>query len=368
MYGYRREVAAHREWLKTLFLPSLLGGALGAVLLLRTPARSFQRLAPFLILFATVLFMLQGAVARWARSGEGHPAREQAPGRWVAAWLYQFGVGVYGGYFGAGIGILMLAVLGFLGLSDIHAANGIKNFFGMCINGLAAGYFIIRGAVDWPAALVMIGGAIIGGYGGAGFARRIGRDKARAAVIVIGFLVAAILLFQSPRRSARSTGSAPDGAIPFRRSAPAARGSSPLGDSSRRERNRMRELNAAPSFSTPSRISERGGAVLATLRARRRDMEALAYFTSGPVVMQGRGLGPLAASLSSNPAPFGRSPFPPPAAFQLLQEDLESGQSALPLAPASDFSHIDSRARGDAHGDFEPFPVVPEIEARSPRA
>lgn len=197
MYGYRREVAEHREWLKTLFLPSLLGGALGAVLLLRTPARSFQRLAPFLILFATVLFMLQGAVARWARSGERHPTRKQAPGRWAAAWLYQFGVGVYGGYFGAGIGILMLAVLGFLGLSDIHAANGIKNFFGMCINGLAAGYFIIRGAVDWPAALVMIGGAIIGGYGGAGFARRIGRDKARAAVIVIGLLVAAILLFQS---------------------------------------------------------------------------------------------------------------------------------------------------------------------------
>ncbi len=194
MYGYRREVAQNREWLRTLFLPSLLGGAIGAILLLRTPARSFQRLAPFLILFATVLFMLQGAVARWARSEgkRGHPAR----GRWTVAWLYQFGVGIYGGYFGAGIGILMLAVLGFMGLSDIHAANGIKNFFGMCINGVAASYFIVRGAVDWPAALVMIAGAIAGGYAGARFARKIGRDRARAAVIVIGFLVAAILLFQ----------------------------------------------------------------------------------------------------------------------------------------------------------------------------
>jgi uncharacterized membrane protein YfcA len=195
LFGYRREVAENRGWLKTLFLPSLLGGSLGAFLLLRTPAKIFAGLAPFLILFATFLFMLQGAVARWARS-TGREHSGLTPGRLAAAVLYQFGVGVYGGYFGAGIGILMLAVLGFLGLSDIHAANGIKNFFGMCINGVAAGYFIFRGAVDWPAALIMIAGAIAGGYAGAGFARQIGKEKARAAVIIIGFLVAALLLFQ----------------------------------------------------------------------------------------------------------------------------------------------------------------------------
>jgi uncharacterized membrane protein YfcA len=198
LYGYRREVSANREWLKTLFLPSLLGGSLGAVLLLQTPARSFQKLAPFLILFATILFMLQGAVARWART-EGKDVGPPRTTRWTAAWLYQFAVGVYGGYFGAGIGILMLAVLGFLGLSDIHAANGVKNFFGMCINGVAAAYFVIRGAVNWPAALIMIAGAIAGGYAGAGFARKIGKEKARAAVVVIGFLVAAILLFEQSR-------------------------------------------------------------------------------------------------------------------------------------------------------------------------
>jgi hypothetical protein len=197
MYGYRQEVVAHRDWLRTLFLPSLLGGALGAVLLLQTPTKTFERLAPFLILFATVLFMLQGAVARWTRGG--HPDG-RSPTRLTAAWLYQFGVGIYGGYFGAGIGILMLAVLGFLGLSDIHAANGIKNFFGMCINGLAAAYFIIRGAVDWPVAGIMIAGAIAGGYAGARFARFIGRDKARAAVVAIGLLVAAILLIEQSRR------------------------------------------------------------------------------------------------------------------------------------------------------------------------
>ena len=197
LYGYRREVAEHRQWLKPLFLPSLLGGALGAVLLLRTPAKAFASLAPFLILFATFLFMAQGAVARWAKSTGREHSGERSPARLVTAVFYQFGVGVYGGYFGAGIGILMLAVLGFLGLSDIHAANGIKNFFGMCINGVAAGYFIMRGAVNWPAALIMVAGAIAGGYAGAGFARRIGREKARAAVVVIGILVAALLLFQN---------------------------------------------------------------------------------------------------------------------------------------------------------------------------
>ena len=163
----------------------------------KLPTKTFERLAPFLILFATLLFMLQGAVARWTRAGHG---ASRSPTRLSAAWLYQFGVGIYGGYFGAGIGILMLAVLGFLGLSDIHAANGIKNFFGMCINGLAAAYFIVRGAVDWPVAAIMIAGAILGGYAGARFARLIGRDKARAAVVVIGLLVAAILFVEQSRR------------------------------------------------------------------------------------------------------------------------------------------------------------------------
>ena len=193
MYGYRREVATHREWLSVLFLPSLLGGALGAVLLLKTPAKAFEHLVPFLILFATVLFMIQGAVSRWTGSGQVAPRTRP---RLAGAIVFQFGVAVYGGYFGAGIGILMLAVLGFLGLSDIHAANGLKNFFALCINGLAAAYFIARGAVDWPAAVVMILGAVAGGYAGARFARSIGKEKARAAVVVIGLAVAAVLLLR----------------------------------------------------------------------------------------------------------------------------------------------------------------------------
>jgi len=145
MAGYRREVQTHRRWLTSLLLPSLAGGAIGSILLLRTSERAFERLAPFLILFATLLFLSQGAVARW--SGSPH-SESLSRGRFAAASLLQFGVAIYGGYFGAGIGILMLATLGFLGLSDIHAMNGLKNFFGMCINFVAAGYFIFRGAVD----------------------------------------------------------------------------------------------------------------------------------------------------------------------------------------------------------------------------
>ncbi len=196
MWGYRREVGRHRGWLKTLLVPSLLGGAAGSVLLLATPAKTFERLAPFLILFATALFLLQGRLARTGRSTGAAPP---SPRRLAAALLFQFGVAVYGGYFGAGIGILMLATLGFLGLSDIHAMNGLKNFFGMCINAVAAAYFIARGAVAWPAAVVMIGGAIAGGYGGARFARRIGREKSRAAVAVIGFGIAALLFLRGLR-------------------------------------------------------------------------------------------------------------------------------------------------------------------------
>jgi hypothetical protein len=189
MWGYRREVATHRHWLKTLLVPSVVGGAIGSILLLQTPEKVFERLAPFLILFATVLFLLQGAVAK---SSAAHAA-PLSRGRLAAALVFQLAVAIYGGYFGAGIGILMLATLGFLGLGDIHAMNGLKNFFGMCINAVAAAYFIFRGAVQWPAALVMIGGAIAGGYGGARFARRIGKQKSRAAVVVIGFGIAALL-------------------------------------------------------------------------------------------------------------------------------------------------------------------------------
>ncbi|HEX2642403.1 MAG TPA: sulfite exporter TauE/SafE family protein [Thermoanaerobaculia bacterium] len=207
LFGYRREVREHKGWLKTLFLPSLLGGALGSFLLLRTPEKLFAQLAPQLVLFATVLFMLQGFVARRNAARSGAAGAESGPlqpselpaSRFAVASLLQLGVAVYGGYFGAGIGILMLALLGFLGLTDIHAMNGLKAFFNFSINSVAAVYFIWRGAVDWPAALVLAVGAIAGGYGGARLARHIGQKRARTAVIVIGLLVTAVLFWQQLR-------------------------------------------------------------------------------------------------------------------------------------------------------------------------
>lgn len=202
MAGFRREVVTHRRWLKTLFLPSLLGGILGSVLLLRTPEKAFEALAPVLILFATVLFMVRGALSRRffpARAEGDLQPSDLGTGRWTVAVLLQLGVAIYGGYFGAGIGILMLALLGFLGLTDIHAMNGLKNFFNLCINSVAAAYFILRGAVSWPEALVLAVGAALGGYAGARFSRLIGQERARAAVVVIGLLVAALLAWQQLR-------------------------------------------------------------------------------------------------------------------------------------------------------------------------
>lgn len=193
MWGYRREVATHKQWLRTLVVPSVLGGALGAWLLLRTEERVFAAVAPWLVLFATLLFLFQIWNARRSVPlGDGlAPSR-----RMSVAWAYQFGVAVYGGYFGAGIGILMLVALGFLGLTDIHAMNGLKNFFGACINGVAAAYFIAMGYVDWPIALVMMAGAIAGGLAGSQFARKIGKEPARWAVVAVGLFVTAAMLWQ----------------------------------------------------------------------------------------------------------------------------------------------------------------------------
>ena len=106
-----------------------------------------------------------------------------------AQFVFQFFVALYGGFFGAGIGILMLASLGLLGLSNIHRMNALKNFAAVCINAIAAATFIYKGRVDWHFALLMALAAIIGGYAGAGLAQRLGQKIVRGIVIVIGLSI-----------------------------------------------------------------------------------------------------------------------------------------------------------------------------------
>jgi uncharacterized membrane protein YfcA len=195
VWGYWGELRGAESRLRVLIIPSLAGGLLGALLLKWTPARTFDRMVPFLILFATLLFMAQEAVQRLLKTAE--PGRHKST-RWlVGALLFQFGVGIYGGYFGAGIGILMLAALAILGLTDIHEMNSLKVVFGGSINGIASLYFIWAGMVYWPYALIMVAGAIAGGYGGAGLARRLGRKAVRRIVIAIGFGMAISLFIKS---------------------------------------------------------------------------------------------------------------------------------------------------------------------------
>ena len=134
----------------------------------------------------------------FAAGGTSRPrADEPDVARWAFATLaLQFGVAIYGGYFGAGIGILMLVILGFLGLDRHPRDERAEELLRDLHQRVAAGYFILRGAVVWPVALVMVVGATLGGYAGAHFARRIGKEKARVAVVVIGFGITILLFLQ----------------------------------------------------------------------------------------------------------------------------------------------------------------------------
>jgi uncharacterized protein len=191
LLGYRREVRATEPRMLVLLIPSVVGGIAGALLLRWTPPATFDALVPFLILFATLLFMAQEPIQRKLKTAN---AAAHKSARWLAgAVLFQLFVAIYGGYFGAGIGILMLAAMSILGLTDIHQMNGLKNFFGGCINGVAAIYFIWANMVYWPYVILMAVGAIGGGYAGAGLARRIGRAAVRRVVIAIGFGMAVSL-------------------------------------------------------------------------------------------------------------------------------------------------------------------------------
>jgi len=191
MVGFAPHLRGGGKWLALLTGPSILGGILGAVLLLKTPTETFAFLVPYLILGATVLLAAQEPLQRTLLSGSTpHDSKLW----WSGAIFFQFLVAVYGGYFGAGIGILMLAALGLLRLTDIYQMNGLKNFFALCINGVAAVYFAWSGSVHWLDAAVMAAGAIAGGYGGATLAQKMGRKAVRGIAVAVGFAMAISLL------------------------------------------------------------------------------------------------------------------------------------------------------------------------------
>jgi uncharacterized membrane protein YfcA len=220
MGAYRRELTAQKPGFIILLIgSSLIGSILGAQLLLGTSQATFVQLLPYLMLMATLLFTFspyitqklramrasKTAAIEAAAATEGKEIAEKAasektaPGRtqWIGMAVAQLIISIYGGYFGGGIGILMLATLAMMGMENIHEMNGVKTLLTAFINGAAMITFIIRGAVFWPEAILMIIGAIIGGYGGAYYARKIEQKWIRIFVMCVGFALT-IYFFVKP--------------------------------------------------------------------------------------------------------------------------------------------------------------------------
>ncbi|HET9109804.1 MAG TPA: sulfite exporter TauE/SafE family protein [Ktedonobacterales bacterium] len=208
---YRKDLTHERRELILFSVVSVIGGVLGAVILLRTPQALFQRMVPWLLLIATLIFAFGNNVAQAMRrrrvsaalargdeesdapgamEGGGNMTRI-APGAMVAVLLIQFIISLYGGFFGGGIGIMMLAGFALLGMTDIHAMNALKVVLASIINGVAIIAFAIAGAIYWPQALLMVVGSVIGGYGGAALAHQVPPKYVRWFAIGVGLVISA---------------------------------------------------------------------------------------------------------------------------------------------------------------------------------
>jgi uncharacterized membrane protein YfcA len=209
-WGFRRECAELSRLLVWLLPPSLIGGAIGSLLVTRLPAGIFARLVPWLILVAALLFLLQpllvkrkAAVVSEDGMPAGHNGLDRVTSRGLAGMMgLQFLISIYGGYFGAGIGILMLSGLGLMGLTDIHQMNGLKALLGTAINGVAVIVFVLEQKVIWPQALAMMATSLVGGYLAAHYSRQLAGKYVRWFVIVVGFLLAGYFFIQTYTRPA----------------------------------------------------------------------------------------------------------------------------------------------------------------------
>ena len=206
-WAYRREIAKVRHWLALLMVPSLLGGGIGAWLAAEFP-KEFRVLVPWLILLAALLFTLQPFLTkRLAKADLRHDAAP-SPLAQIAVVFAQLLIGIYGGYFGAGIGILMLSTLGLMGMKNIHEMNALKTVLAGSINGVAVVIFLAKGLFEPRLALAMMAAAILGGYLGARFGRKVQQKYIRWFVIAVGFSLAAWYFWQ------QIDSSAPDSMIP----------------------------------------------------------------------------------------------------------------------------------------------------------
>lgn len=186
-FAYRKQLTIERKHLKEFIVISLIGSTIGTVMLLMLPEVTFERAVPWLLLFATLLFTFGGRGIRWFHQFSTTPTS----GRHTAGLALQLAIAVYGGYFGAGQGILMLAMLQIMGMQDIHRMNAIKSLLGASINAVAFLIFVFSGKVVWTLAPVMILGAILGGYLGSHGALRVSPHKVRILVSAIGFIMTA---------------------------------------------------------------------------------------------------------------------------------------------------------------------------------
>jgi len=197
-WGFRRELHELRTLLVWLLPPSLVGGTIGSLLVTKLPASTFALLVPWLILAAALLFLFQPLLVKRKAAvmrEDGLPTHENGlhhvTSRGLAGMIgLQFLIAIYGGYFGAGIGILMLSGLGLMGLTDIHQMNGLKAVLGTAINSVAIVVFVIEAKVIWPYALAMMATSLVGGYFAAHFSRRIPGKYVRWFVIIVGFVLA----------------------------------------------------------------------------------------------------------------------------------------------------------------------------------
>ncbi len=181
--AFRERLDVPKRVMVPLLATSFVGGIAGALLLLKTPAHTFMRVLPWLMLGATMLFVFGKKLAGNRGSSVGRDATTAAI---VGASVFELVVAVYGGYFGGGVGIINLAMLTAVGMTDIHEMNALKSVLGMAINGVAVIVFIVKGAVYWPQGIVMIAGAVVGGYFGAHYSMRLPQQWVRRFVILVG--------------------------------------------------------------------------------------------------------------------------------------------------------------------------------------